>query len=75
MTQEDKGHYRKKNIRRFCGKETIAIKSRDRCLLTGKKRGPAHQKCNINLTQKHSKFIPFVLHNFSIYDFHLFFRS
>ena len=36
--------------------------------MTGAYRGPAHQKCEINVTQKHSNFFQMVFHNFSIYD-------
>ena len=48
-------------------------KVRDHCHLTGKYRGPAHKKCNINVTQNQSSFIPFIFHNFSTYDCHMFF--
>ena len=43
--------------------------------MTGKYRGPAHSKCNINVTQKQSNFIPFIFHNFSDYDCHMFFKK
>ena len=43
--------------------------------MTGKYRGPAHNTCNINVTQKQSTFIPFILHNFSNYDCHMFFKK
>ena len=49
MTQEDEERYRAKNNCRFC-KKTDRI--RDPCHLTCKYRGPAHNKCNINVTQK-----------------------
>ena len=45
------------------------------CHLTGKYRGNAHSKCNIILTQKQSNFIPFIFHNFSIYDCDMFFKK
>ena len=47
-------------------------KVRDHCHLSGNYRGPAHSKCNIDVTQKQSNFIPFIIHNFSNYDCHLF---
>ena len=50
-------------------------KVRDHCHLTGKYRGPVHNTCNINVTQKQSNFIPFVFHNFSNYDCHMFFKK
>ena len=50
-------------------------KVRDYCGLAFKYRGPAHNKCNINITQKQSSFIPIAFHNFSNYDCHLFFKG
>ena len=47
---------------------------RDHCHLTGKYRGAAHSICNINVTQKQNIFIPFIFHNFSNYDYHMFFK-
>ena len=43
--------------------------------MTGKYRGPAHSKWKINVTQDQSNFIPFIFHNFSINDCHLFFEK
>ena len=43
--------------------------------MTGKYRGPAHNTCNINVTQCQSNFIPFIFHNFSKYDCHMFFKK
>ena len=62
-------------ICRFCEKEIITDKVRDHCHLTGKYTGPAHSKCNINVTQKQSNFIPFLFHNFSNCDCHMFFKK
>ena len=50
-------------------------KVRDHCHLTGEYRGPAHNTCDINVTQKQSNFIPFIFHNFSNYDCHMFFKK
>ena len=55
-------------------KKINSNKVRDRCPLTGKYRVRAHQKCNINVKQKRSKFIKFVFHNLSKYDCHVFFK-
>ena len=74
MTEEDEEDYRNDNICRFCEKEILSDKVRDHCHLTGKNRGPAHSKCNINVTQNQSNFIPFLFHNFSNYDCHMFFK-
>ena len=74
MTQEDEEDYKNNNICRFCEKNIESDKVRDHCHLTGKYRGPIHIICNINLKQKDSNFIQFAFHNFSNYDFHMFFK-
>ena len=56
-------------------KKTETDKVRDHCHLTGKYRGPAHSICNINVTQDQSNFLPFIFHNFSNYDCHMFFKK
>ena len=43
--------------------------------MIGKNRGPAHSKCNINVTQGQSNFTPFGFHNFSTYDCHMFLKK
>ena len=43
---------------------------RDHCYFTGKYRGTAHNKCNMNY--KISKNIPIVLHNSSTYDYYFY---
>ena len=75
MTEEHEKSYRNNIGCRFFEKEIIDNKVRDHCHLTGEYRGPAHSKCNINVTQDQSNFIPFVFHNFSIYDCHMFFKK
>ena len=75
MTDEDEEDYRNNNVCRFCEKEILSDKVRDHCHLTGKYRGVSHSECNINVTQKQSKFIPFIFHNFSNYDCHMFFKK
>ena len=75
MTKEDEELYREKNICRFGEKNIESDNVRDHCHLTGCYRGPARQSCNINVTRKHSSLIPFVFHNFSKKDCHLFFKK
>ena len=75
MTEENEEDFKNDNICRFCEKNIESDKVRDHCHLTGKYRGPAHSKCNINNTQKQSNFIPFLFHNFSNYDCHMFFKK
>ena len=65
----------KKNFCRFCEKGFNSDKVRDHCDLTGKNRGPAHNNCNINVKQKQNSFSPFIFHNFSNFDCHMFFKK
>ena len=75
MTEEDEEDFKIINICRFCEKNIESDEVRDHCHLTGKYSGPAHSVCNINVPQKQSNFIPFVIDNFSIHDFHMFFKE
>ena len=75
MTQEHEEDYRINIVCRFCETNIDCDKVRDHCQLTGKYRGPAQSICNINATQDQSIFIPVVFHNFSDYDFHIFFKE
>ena len=49
------------------------VKVRDHCHLTGKFRGAAHSKCN--LEYRVPKFFPVLFHNLSGYDCHLFIKK
>ena len=51
-TEKIEENYKNKTICRFCEKENIFDKVRDYCDLTGKYRGPSHNTCTINVTQK-----------------------
>ena len=75
MTKKDEEDYININICRFCEKNIECDKVRDHCHLTGFYRGPAHNTCNINVTQKQSNFIPFIFHDFSNYDCYMFFKK
>ena len=76
MTEEDEKSFENINHCRFCEKEIIDNKIRDHCRLTGIYRGADNiSKHNINVTQKQSNFIPFIFHNFSNYDCHMFFKN
>ena len=48
-------------------------KVRDHCHFTGKYRGAAHNKCNLQF--KKPKFTPVIFHNLSGYDMHLFVKN
>ena len=73
MSQEEVEHYRETDICRFCEKNTESVKVRFHCHLIVKYNGSAYNKCKIKVEQKQSKFTPFVIHNLSNYDCHLFF--
>ena len=78
MTQDDKKDSESNNICRFCEENIEPDKNRlnrDHCHLTGKYRGPAHNICNTNVKQKESNFLSVIIHNFSKYDCHLFFKT
>ena len=45
----------------------------DHCHFTGKYRGAAHNKCNLDF--KIPKFIPVIFHNLAAYDSHLFVKN
>ena len=53
------------------GEDTV----RDHDHLTGKYRGAAHNRCNLNCKKKSSSFVPIIFHNFSGYDCHLIFEE
>ena len=74
MTEEDEEDF-KNNKCRFSEKTIESDKVRDHCHLTDKYRGPAHSKCNINFSLDKSNIIPFIIHNFSNYDCHMFFEN
>ena len=75
MTEEDQEGFKKNNICRLCEKNIESVKVWDHCHLTVKYRGPAHGIWKINVTQDQSDFIPFIFHNFSNYDSHMFFKK
>ena len=75
MSKEDEENFENNNIWPFCEKEILDNMVRDHCRLTGKYRGPAHSKCNVNATKEQSDFTPSIFHNFSNYDCHMFFKK
>ena len=74
ITQEVKEDFENK-ICLLREKKIEPNKIRDHCHLTGKCRGPAHSKCNNNVKQSQINFISVMLHKFSNYDCHLFFKK
>ena len=75
MTEKDDEDHRNNYICRFCEKNIKSDKVRYHCHLTGKYRGPAHNTSIINVTQDQSNLIPFLFHNFTNYDCHMFFKK
>ena len=75
MTQEDEEDFENIIFCQFCEKEFIDSKVRDNCHLIGKYRGPVHSKSNIIVKQSQSNLISGILHSFSNYDCHLFFKK
>ena len=49
MTQADEDRFRNNNICWFCENDVNSNKVRGHCHLKSKKRGPAHEKFNINV--------------------------
>ena len=68
MTGKDEDSFRNITNCRFCEKNIESDKVRDQYHLTGKNRRRAQNACNINVTQKQSSFLPFVVHTFMNYD-------
>ena len=71
---KDKDDFEKAKICWICQKEFGESKKvRDHCHFTGKYRGAAHNKCNLQF--KKPKFTPVIFHNLSGYDAHLFVKN
>ena len=70
---QEQQQYEKETKCWICKGELNNDKVRDHCHFTGKYRGAAHNKCNLNY--KKPNFTPVVFHNLSGYDSHLFIKS
>ena len=74
LTEEEKESYENQQLCHICDEEFYIDnnkemrKVRDHCHYTGKYRGAAHIKCNLNY--KIVKEIPVLFHNGSVYDYH-----
>ena len=69
MTENDKINFDKARNCHIREKPLKGDKVRDHCHISGKYRGPAHDKCNINY--RYPKTIPVVFHNLRGCDSHL----
>ena len=74
LTEEEEESYKNQELCHICEKGFCTDnnkemrKVRDYCHYTGKYRGAAHSKCNLNY--KIVKEIPVLFHNGSVYDYH-----
>ena len=73
MTKEDEERYNSADTCWICDKLIDKDKVRDHCHVTGKFRGAAHKKCNLQL--KVSSKLPVIFHNLEGYDGHIIFRE
>ena len=75
FTEEEKKQFDNASDCWICGEEikNTNDKVRDHCHYTGRYRGAAHNKCNLNYSKP--KGVPVFFHNLSGYDSHLFIRS
>ena len=72
-TKKDKRAYKASTYCHICEGELLNDKVADHCHLTGKFRGAAHNKCN--LEYRIPKFFPVIFHNLEGYDAHLFVKN
>ena len=75
LTPKEMDKYKKSERCHICFKpfKEDKPKVRDHCHYTGRYRGPAHTKCN--LQYKILSYIPIMFHNLSGYDTHLFIKE
>lgn len=75
FTEKDEYEFKKAKICWICKGEFLNPwdKVRDHCHFTGKYRGAAHNKCNLEF--RNTKFTPVIFHNLSGYDSHLFVKN
>ena len=73
LSEMDKKDYKNATHCHICEFELGEDKVLDHCHLTGKYRGAAHNKCNLNY--EIPKFFPVIFHNLSGYDSHLFIKN
>ena len=73
MTTQDEEIYNNWQIFWVCREDVNTDKGKDRCHITGKFRGAAHNQCNLKL--KIPKKIPVFFHNLERYDGHIIFKE
>ena len=73
MTSKDEEIYNNSHIFLICKQELKMDKVRDHCHVTGKFRGPAHNRCNKNLRLPRK--LPIIFHNLQGYYGHIIFKE
>ena len=73
MTAEEEKNFKNTKNCHACKLPLGSDRVKDHCHLTGKYRGPTHNKCNLKM--KVPKFIPVLFHNLERCDSHLFAKS
>ena len=73
MTSEDEEIYNNSHICWICRQELKMDKVRDLCHVTGRFRGAAHNKCNINLRLPRK--LQIIFRNLQGYDGHIIFKE
>lgn len=76
LTPEEERSCSDPNAKCFiCGRnfDTNEVRAHDHCHFSGKFRGIAHVKCNLNY--QNTRCIPVIMHNLSGYDSHLFIKE
>ena len=72
--EKEKERFDKETKCWICNEEfEDGVKVRDHCHFTGRYRGAAHKKCNLDYRKPN--FTPVVFHNLSGYDSHLFIKN
>ena len=69
MTSEDEEICNSSRICWICKEELNMDKVRDHCYVTGKSRGAAHNKCNIN--SRLPRKLPIIFYNLQGHDGHI----
>ena len=73
LTRAEQKSFEEATICHICSKKLEKDKVRDHCHFTGKYRGAAHNKCNLNCRKP--RILPVIFHNLQGYDAHLFIKQ
>ena len=73
ITNEEEKEFNKASDCWICGEYLGNDRVRDHCHYTGRYRGPAHNKCNLNYRKQNN--ISVFFHNLAGYDSHLFIKK